>query len=374
MEEYRDLDITKTAFMKTLDQPAFRNYSAGIVLQAYLPDSYDIQKELTEWAKKRVADGGSPIKLRIVKGANMEMEQVESSIFNWPLAPYNNKLEVDANYKRMVEFGMRKENIEAVQLGIASHNLFELAFASQLAEERSLGDYFYFEMLEGMADHVRRALSEISGDVLLYAPVAKKDEFINAIAYLIRRLDENTAGENFLRYSCDLKTDSKEWQFLERQFLSSVEYMDKAATSPNRIQNRTAEVFPEKMGTFYENEFHNEADTDWSLAGNRRWAEEIREQWKADAGHTPVSIPVVVAGQEIFEDRDIREYADLSHIDEKTGASVCVGRYVLASPTMRSVLSKSQKPIRTDGEKRPVDSGMRSYPALQCRSAKPGEG
>ena len=52
MEEYRDLDITKTAFMETLDQEPFKNYSAGIVLQAYLPDSYNIQKELTEREKR----------------------------------------------------------------------------------------------------------------------------------------------------------------------------------------------------------------------------------------------------------------------------------------------------------------------------------
>lgn len=331
MEEYRDLDITKTLFMETLDQEQFKNYSAGIVLQAYLPDSYNIQKELTEWAKKRVANGGSPIKIRIVKGANMEMEQVESSLFNWPLAPYNNKLEVDANYKHMVEFGMRHENIEAVQLGIASHNLFELAFASQLAEERNLGDYFYFEMLEGMADHVRRALCEISGDVLLYAPVAKKDEFINAIAYLIRRLDENTAGENFLRYSCDLKTDSNEWKFLEEQFLASVDHMDMASNMPNRIQNRAEEHFPEKMGTFYENEFFNEPDTDWSCSGNREWARDIRKQWKKEPGDAAVKIPVVVAGQDIVEDRQVREYMDLSSANDKTGESVCVARYVLAN-------------------------------------------
>jgi RHH-type proline utilization regulon transcriptional repressor/proline dehydrogenase/delta 1-pyrroline-5-carboxylate dehydrogenase len=331
MEEYRDLDITKTAFMETLDQAQFKNYSAGIVLQAYLPDSYDIQKELTEWAKKRVAAGGSPIKIRIVKGANMEMEQVESAIFNWPLAPYNNKLEVDANYKRMVEFGMRKENIEAVQLGIGSHNLFELAFASKLAEERHLTDYFYFEMLEGMADHIRRALNEISGDVLLYAPVAKKEEFINAIAYLIRRLDENTAGENFLRYSCDLKTDSKEWNFLQEQFRASVAYMDKAAKAPNRIQNRTTENFPENIGTYYENEFHNEPDTDWSCSGNREWAKEIRRRWKKGPGDEPVKIPVVVGGQEIFEDRHIREYVDLSHVNLKTGETVCVGQCAFAN-------------------------------------------
>ncbi len=331
MEEYRDLGITKTAFMETLDQEQFKTYSAGIVLQAYLPDSYDIQKELTEWAKQRVAAGGSPIKIRIVKGANMEMEQVESSIFNWPLAPYNNKLEVDANYKRMVEFGMRRENIEAVQLGIGSHNLFELAFASELAQERNLADYFYFEMLEGMADHIRRALNEISGEVLLYAPVAKKDEFINAIAYLIRRLDENTAGENFLRYSCGLQTGSKEWQFLQEQFLASVESMDQASAAPNRIQNRATERFSEKTGTFYQNEFHNEPDTDWSCPGNRDWAKEIRRQWKKGAGDEPVQIPVVVAGQEVFKDRQVREYVDLSSVNEKTDEAVCVGRCAFAN-------------------------------------------
>ncbi|MGD8845766.1 MAG: bifunctional proline dehydrogenase/L-glutamate gamma-semialdehyde dehydrogenase, partial [Desulfobacteraceae bacterium] len=331
MEEYRDLDITKTAFMETLDQPQFKNYEAGIVLQAYLPDSYNIQKELTEWAIKRVADGGGGIKIRIVKGANMEMEQVESSLFNWPLAPYNNKLEVDANYKRMVEYGLRPENAKAVQLGIASHNLFELAFASKLAEERNLKDYFYFEMLEGMADHVRRALGEISGDVLLYAPVAKKDEFISAIAYLIRRLDENTAGENFLRYSCNLKTDSKEWTFLKEQFLASVQYMDKASANPNRTQNRTSEIFPEETGTYYEREFQNEPDTDWSLAGNRRWAEQIRKQWEKGSGDEPAKIPVVVAGQELFDERQIGEYVDLSTVNEKTGESVCVGQYALGN-------------------------------------------
>ena len=331
MEEYRDLDITKTAFMETLDQERFKNYSAGIVLQSYLPDSYGIQKELTRWARKRVAAGGSSIKIRIVKGANMEMEQVESSLFNWPLATYNNKLEVDANYKRMVEYGLRPENVEAVQLGIASHNLFELAFASKLAEERGLTDYFYFEMLEGMADHVRRALGEVSGDVLLYAPVARKDEFINAIAYLIRRLDENTAGENFLRYSCHLKTGSKEWEFLQERFLASVEYMDKASETPHRIQNRMEEAFPERTGTYYENELHNEPDTDWSLAGNREWAKEIRRRWKKGPGDEPVRIPVVVAGRELFDGREVRHCVDLSRVSEKTGETVCVGEYALAS-------------------------------------------
>jgi RHH-type transcriptional regulator, proline utilization regulon repressor / proline dehydrogenase / delta 1-pyrroline-5-carboxylate dehydrogenase len=331
MEEYRDLDITMSAFKQTLDQEILKDYSAGIVLQAYLPDSYHIQKDLTDWAKKRVQNGGSPIRIRIVKGANMEMEKVESSIFNWPLAPYNNKLEVDANYKRLVEYGMRSENVEAVRLGIASHNLFELAFAAKLAEKRNLNQYFYFEMLEGMADHVRRALSEMAGDVLLYAPVAKKEEFINAIAYLIRRLDENTGEENYLRYACNLKTDTPQWKFLKNQFIKSCVYMDKASKTSNRIQNRSKENFRERIGTFYHTEFTNEPDTDWSLAPNRQWAESIRDHWKKEFSDNPVNIPVVIAGKEIYEDRKIYEFFDLSQLDTKESKKICIARYALAN-------------------------------------------
>ena len=61
MEEYRDLEITFRAFVETLDQPEFRDYSAGIVLQAYIPDSFGYQKDLTDWAQKRFAAGGAPI-------------------------------------------------------------------------------------------------------------------------------------------------------------------------------------------------------------------------------------------------------------------------------------------------------------------------
>ena len=327
MEEYRDLEITYRSFTETLDQEAFKDYSAGIVLQAYLPDSHPIQQALTRWARKRVAAGGAPVKLRIVKGANMEMEQLESSLFNWPLAPYDNKLEVDANYKRMVDYGMAPENIRAVNLGIASHNLFELAYAYKVAQAYQVTDFFYFEMLEGMADHVRRALNEMSGDVLLYAPVATRDEFINAIAYLVRRLDENTAPENFLRYSPDLKAGSKEWAFLKEGFLRSCEFKDKAGLGPKRSQDRGSETFSETIGTFSTGEFNNEPDTDWSLPANRHWAEGIRDRWMKSAGDPPMEIPVVVAGEALTGDRETQEVTDPNRFHEK----VCVARYTLAA-------------------------------------------
>ncbi len=327
MEEYRDLHITYEAFISTLDQDEFFDYSAGLVLQAYLPDSFAMQKKLTEWAKARVAGGGAPVKLRIVKGANMEMEKVEASLFNWPLAPYDNKLEVDANYKRMVAYGMEPENIKAVNLGIGSHNLFELAYAAKLAEAKHVTQYFYFEMLEGMADHVRRAIAEDSSDILLYAPVASKDEFINAIAYLIRRLDENTSPENFLRYSPDLSVDSGEWAFLKQSFIDSCAIMEKAQDHPNRIQDRTREHFADTATSYHTNNFVNEPDTDWSLPGNRQWAEEIRDKWQFAADSEPMEVPVVVAGTQIYADRNIREVYDSNQGND----AVCLARCAMAN-------------------------------------------
>jgi RHH-type proline utilization regulon transcriptional repressor/proline dehydrogenase/delta 1-pyrroline-5-carboxylate dehydrogenase len=80
MEAYRDLELTAAAFRRTLAQAEFKHTSAGMALQAYLPDSYHILKDITTWARKRVAAGGSSVKIRIVKGANMEMECFEAAI------------------------------------------------------------------------------------------------------------------------------------------------------------------------------------------------------------------------------------------------------------------------------------------------------
>lgn len=326
MEEYRDLEITAAAFTGTLDQDEFKTYSAGIVLQAYLPDSFALQKKLTAWARVRVEKGGSPIKIRIVKGANMEMEQQEAALHNWPAAPFDNKLEVDANYKRMIDFGMAPENARAVHLGIASHNLFELAYADQLARHYHVTDCFSFEMLKGMADHVRRSIQEISGDVVVYAPVATRKQFINAIGYLVRRLDENTAQENFLRHSFDLKTHSNSWEFLKKQFIASYHYRNKAGQTPNRIQNRQEEAFSDPMGTFHENEFANEPDTDWVLSANRNWAESLRNKWRKSPEDPPLKIPLVVGGKEIYADRSTQACWDPSQFPQE----VCIATYAQA--------------------------------------------
>ena len=297
MEEYRDLNLTVRAFCTVLDEPEFQSYSAGIVLQAYLPDSHSYQIELTEWAKKRVRAGNAPIKIRIVKGANLAMEQFEASLKGWPQAPYTAKVDVDANFKRMVAYGCIPENARAVRLGIASHNLFDIAFSMLLRVENQVEPYTGFEMLEGMADHIRRVVQKLTGEILLYCPVATKQEFQHAIAYLIRRLDENTGAENFLRHVFGLRPGTESWENQTALFSQSCDEMDTVYEQPRRTQNRLSHPqSPDKNLPF-----DNEPDTDFSLPQNRRWAEELVRHWK---DFRPKPIPLVIGGKEHFDNED----------------------------------------------------------------------
>ena len=290
MEEYRDLHYTVDLFRRVLDDPEFYHHSAGIVLQSYLPDSHLIQQELTVWAMKRVANGGAPITIRIVKGANLAMEQVEASLRGWPQAPYTNKADVDANYKRMLIYGSVPQHAKAANLGIASHNLFDIAYGLLLRSENNIEPYVCFEMLEGMADHMRRVVQELSGGMLLYCPAATKEEFQNAVAYLVRRLDENTAPENFLRHAFELIPGTKEWQKQSTLFSDACHMASTIGYTPRRFQNRF--LTPSKVETCCA--FENEPDTDWALAQNRKWAEAIIKEW---ATKTFPPIPLQIGGE-----------------------------------------------------------------------------
>jgi len=296
MEEYRDLYITKELFKKVLDEEEFLDYSAGIVLQAYIPDSYHIMQELTEWAMKRRAKGGAPAKIRIVKGANLTMEHYEASLHNWAQTPYKTKAEVDANYKRMVLYGCKKEHADAIHLGIASHNLFDIAFAMLTRVENNVEHEVTFEMLEGMADHIRRVVQKLTREILLYCPVASKQDFQSAIAYLIRRLDENTGPENFLRHIFGLKPGTEVWKGQVELFSLACRQTDAVSENPRRTQSR----FDPPIHLKITEPFTLEADTDFSLPQNQKWAHELIGKWQDKKFE---DIPLVINGEELHRDQ-----------------------------------------------------------------------
>ncbi|MBP5613230.1 MAG: proline dehydrogenase family protein, partial [Bacteroidales bacterium] len=278
MEEYKDAHLTMKLFKDVLSLPQFKNYEAGIVVQAYLPDAWDFQTELLEFAKKRVAEGGSPIKMRIVKGCNLDMENIVSDLRGWPNPVRPNKTEVDANYLHIIERGLKPENAKVLHIGMASHNLFTISYAYLLTEKyQTPKDCFCFEMLEGMANHVWRAQKKFGNHVILYTPVVKKEHFLNAISYLVRRMDENTAPDNFLTHSFSLKPDTKEWEELEKQFVEAYNMKDTITHIPTRTQDRNKPYEGQKP----QDEMINEPDTDFDRFCNQEWLEKIFKKWKA---------------------------------------------------------------------------------------------
>ncbi len=318
MEEYRDLHLTLDAFKEVLDEAEFMPLSAGIVLQAYIPDSFHEQQKLTDWALQRTGRGGAPIKIRIVKGANLAMERVEAALHDWPQAPYAVKPEVDANFKRMAAYGCHPERARAVRIGVASHNLFDIAYGLLLRQRAGVEEFVEFEMLEGMANHQARAVQAEADGLLLYAPVVKTADFHSAIAYLVRRLDENTAPENFLHDLFGMEPGSEEWQKQREQFLHACSLMEKAKAVPNRTQNRLGEQPQPHPG------FHNEPDTDWALPANQRWIADIADEWRQKAIEP---IPLQVAGEFVHTD----EMGD--GIDPSRPDAVSF-RYSLATPEL----------------------------------------
>ncbi len=281
MEDYRDLALTGAAFRGVLEEPEFRSLSAGIVLQAYLPDSCAAQRELTEWARQRVAGGGAPIKIRLVKGANLAMEAVEAEIHGWHAAPYGSKAETDANFRRLLEYGCDPANAAAARLGVASHNLFDVALALTLREAKRVERLVEIEMLEGMANHQARAVRDAAGGLLLYAPAVRRDDFLSAMAYLVRRLDENTAPENFLRDMFAMRPGSPEW---ERQRARFAQGWNERASVSEESRRRLPAVNPARAA-----HFQNEPETDWTQPPARAALAEAIGSWK------PVPLPELPA-------------------------------------------------------------------------------
>ena len=280
MEEYRDLELTLAAFTTLLDEPDLRSLDAGIVLQAYLPDAAGALDRLVEWAVRRRAGGGGLVKIRLVKGANLAMERVDAALHGWLQAPYPSKADVDASYKRCVDRALAPEPMDGVRVGIASHNLFDLAWAHLLAKARGVADRVEMEMLTGIAPSQARAVLADTGSLRLYTPVVARRDFDIAIGYLFRRLEENTSPENFLRHLWTLEPDSAEFTAQADRFRAAVAARGQVDVTPRRVRGvgitvarREADADGTLAGPA---QFDNEPDTDPSLPETQRWIAEVR--------------------------------------------------------------------------------------------------
>jgi RHH-type proline utilization regulon transcriptional repressor/proline dehydrogenase/delta 1-pyrroline-5-carboxylate dehydrogenase len=191
MEHYDVKDLTLQLFRELLDEPEFADVEAGIVLQAYLKDSHRDLADLIEWSGGR----RRPITVRLVKGAYWDTETVVSRAEGWPVPVYEHKAETDANFERCVR--LLHDRHDTVRAAFGSHNLRSIAYAVTDARRRGIPDTGYeIQMLHGMAEPIHAAIRRIGLRLRVYAPVG---ELVPGMAYLVRRLLENTSNESFVR-------------------------------------------------------------------------------------------------------------------------------------------------------------------------------
>jgi RHH-type proline utilization regulon transcriptional repressor/proline dehydrogenase/delta 1-pyrroline-5-carboxylate dehydrogenase len=196
MEQYSYKNLTLEIFKQTLMEEEFRDWSdVGIVVQAYLPDAERDLAGLLEWSRNR----GTPVWIRLVKGAYWDYETVVAHSRNWPTPVFQEKWESDDSYERLTKTLL--ENYTLLRPAFGSHNLRSLSYAVACARQLQVPEgAFELQMLYGMAEEQARVFSESGHRVRIYTPFG---ELMPGMAYLVRRLLENTSNDSFLRQSYD---------------------------------------------------------------------------------------------------------------------------------------------------------------------------
>ncbi len=194
MEHYAFKDLTLAIFQEILLEKEFRRFTdVGIVIQTYLPDAARDLARLREW----VAERGAPVWVRLVKGAYWDYETVVARARGWKVPVFLRKWQSDDNYERQTRFLM--ENSAALRPALGSHNLRSLAHAVAWARQlRVPPAAFEIQMLYGMGAEQAHLFAEAGHRVRVYTPFG---ELIPGMAYLVRRLLENTSNDSFLRAS-----------------------------------------------------------------------------------------------------------------------------------------------------------------------------
>jgi RHH-type proline utilization regulon transcriptional repressor/proline dehydrogenase/delta 1-pyrroline-5-carboxylate dehydrogenase len=194
MEQYAFKDATLQIFEEALEEEEFRDWpDVGIAIQAYLKDTGADLARLAAWARRR----GTPVWVRLVKGAYWDYETILAAQQHWPSPVWAHKWQTDAHYERMTQFLMDQRRW--LRPAVGSHNVRSVAYALALADLLGVPPHFTeVQMLYGMADPIKQALVSLGRRVRVYTPYG---QLLPGMAYLVRRLLENTANESFLRAS-----------------------------------------------------------------------------------------------------------------------------------------------------------------------------
>lgn len=282
MEHYDLKNLTLGLFRSLTDEPEFRDYPyTGIVVQAYLKNSEADLKELIQWARRRK----KRFSIRLVKGAYWDVETVHARQRNWPVPVFTRKPETDANFEKLAHYIM--ENHQWVDLACASQNIRSIACVMEMSEELGVPrKRLEYQILYGMAEPVRNALRKAGLPLRLYIPLG---EMIPGMAYLVRRLLENTSNESFLRQNFAEGVSREE---LLRNPVESLENQPVSPVDP---------TLASEYGTH--GPFRNEPLRDWTLAEQR---ELLQGALKKVRKTFPYECPLFIGGKKIVKGKKIR--------------------------------------------------------------------
>ncbi len=272
MEQYAYKDFTLTLFRSLLEEEEFHKLpETTIALQAYLHDTRKDLTELLGWAKTR----GRRISVRLVKGAYWDSEVAWARQKNWPIPVFLDKGETDASYEELTRLLL--ENYAIVDAALGSHNLRSLAHAIVMAKHFGVPQNGYeIQVLYGMAEPIRQAMIQSGQRVRVYVPVG---ELLPGMAYLIRRLMENTSNTSFLRQTYG---EEKE---LESLIAAPTSRGRKSLRSPARSTKNPMEP----------DAFVNEPPLDFSSRKNRDRFAQALENVKGRLGR---DYPLWISGEE----------------------------------------------------------------------------
>ncbi len=315
MESYAKKDLTLWIFQQVLMEEEFRDFGdVGIVIQCYLQDAARDLQQLRDWARRR----GKPVWVRLVKGAYWDYEVIHARSLGWPIPVFQQKWQSDANFEQATRFVFR--NHEHLRPALGTHNLRSMAHG--IAVARKLGmphNGFEIQMLYGMADREKSALQSLGHRLRIYMPYG---ELIPGMAYLVRRLLENTSNDSFLRAGLGKGVDLEELLASPAPGDPETRVRDRDLAAHTGGTGIDEETMTTSERDQFEATFANHPPIDFSKAENREAMEQALQQVLPLLGKT---YPLWVGGQAI-ETPDTMSSVDPSHWER------VVGEFSLARP------------------------------------------
>ena len=291
MEQYEYKNLTLDIFKELISEEEFKHYPHfGIVIQAYLRSATEDLQNLAQVVKQRPA----PITVRLVKGAYWDYELIHSRQNNWPCPVFLNKYESDQNFEACTDLILK--SYPYLRLAVASHNIRSISQAFSKARHRNMPQKaIEIQTLYGMAETINHHLIKQNLRVRQYCPIGAP---VPGMAYLVRRLLENTANESFIRsYGTEsLPNLLKAPKALQKLNSEKGSHLSQKTSKPKLLNNQE----PSQKKEY---QFKNHPLLDFSIANCRLNFQKALDEWKP---LLPLNIPLIINNEEKTTNQKIK--------------------------------------------------------------------